>query len=309
MRMPEQHPLDATDAGLYAAVVLFWGTSWIALKAQLGVVAPEVSLVWRFLIATGVMFAILSASRQKLDFPLTAHLRFAGMGALIFSTNFALFYHGAAHLPSGLLSVVFSLASVFNILLGALLFGERISVRLMFGALLGFSGVGAMFWPQFSGASLNIDVLAGLGLCVAGTLSFCLGNMLSASNQRIGLPVLPSNGWGMAYGVIFLSLFAFLRGEAFIIEWTPRYLGSLVFLAVAASVLAFAAYLTLLGRIGPARTGYSTVIYPVVALMISTMFEDYHWTLPAILGLALVVAGNLLVLRAPHGVTPPPSVR
>lgn len=301
MSTPDQRPLDATDALLYAAVIVFWGTSWIAMKAQLGIVAPEVSLVWRFMIAAAVMFAAMLLSRRNMSFPLKDHLRFAGLGALIFSTNFALFYHGAQHLPSGLLSVVFSLASVFNIFLGALLFSQRISARLLLGALLGFAGVGAMFWPQLAGTGLDGKALAGLGLCVGGTLSFCLGNMLSASNQRAGLPVLPANAWGMAYGMVFLALFALARGDTFIIEWTPRYLGSLVFLAIAASVLAFAAYLTLLGRIGAARTGYSTVIYPVVALAISTLFEDYHWSAPAIAGLALVLSGNLLVLRTPRG--------
>jgi drug/metabolite transporter (DMT)-like permease len=284
------------DLGLYAVTVFAWSTSWIALKMQVGVVAPEVSVAWRFLLAATVMVGWVAVSGRPMRFPLRDHLRFLGMGALIFSTNFYLFYLGGLHLASGLLSVVFSLASVFNLILGALVLGQRIEARVAVGALIGFAGIGLVFWPEIAGTEFDHDALVGLGLCTAGTLFFCSGNMLSSANQRRGLPVVSVNAWGMIYGAAIMVALALVNGRSFTVEWTPAYLGGLAWLSVVSSVLAFASYLTLLGRIGPGRAGYATVIFPVFALAISTVFEGYHWTPAAVAGLVAVMAGNLIVL-------------
>lgn len=286
----------AVDLGLYALTVFAWSTSWIALKAQVGVVAPEVSVAWRFLIAAAVMMGWLAATGRRIRFPLADHLRFAGLGALIFSINFFLFYMGGQYLASGLLSVVFSLASVFNLILAAPLLGQRIEPRVALGGLVGVAGIGLVFWPEIAGTHFDHDALLGLGLCVAGTLFFCSGNMLSSANQRRGLPVFSSNAWGMLYGAGLMVAVALVRGSTFEVEWTLPYLGGLAWLSIVSTVLAFASYLTLLGRIGPARAGYATVIFPVFALGISTLFEGYVWTPLAVAGLVAVMAGNLIVL-------------
>src|SRR4051794_27842195 len=284
---PARHRFSPLDYGLYAVVVFLWGTSWIALHMQLGVVAPEVSLVWRFGLAALIMLGWTMLTGERLRFCLRDHLRFAALGLTIFSSNFLMFYYGGLSTPSGLLAVVFSLAAVFNILLGAIFFGDRPSGRILLAAVLGFAGVGAMFTPQLAGAEITGPALHGLLLCIGGTVSFCLGNMVSVSNQRRGLPVASTTTWGMIYGTLFLLLLSLVRGQAFIIEPTLRYLGALAWSALFASVFAFAAYMTLLGRIGADRTGYSTVMYPVVALAVSTVFEGYVWTWPAITGLVL----------------------
>lgn len=284
------------DYGLYALTLFVWGTSWIALKMQIGVVAPEVSVFWRFLFAATLMMGWVAVSRRRFRFPAADHVRFAGMGGLIFSTNFVLFYHGAQHLPSGLLSVVFSLASIINLFLGALIFRTRITRTVLIGGLLGATGIALMFWPQIAGTEINHEALIGLGFCVAGTLSFCLGNMLSASNQARGMPVVSANAWGMVYGATFLAIYSALSGLEFRMELTAPYLGGLAWLVVFSTVIAFACYLTLLGRIGSARAGYATVVFPVVALGISTVVEGYQWSPPALAGLVCVLAGNLFVL-------------
>ncbi|MBB5752164.1 DMT family transporter [Prosthecomicrobium pneumaticum] len=285
------------DYGLYALTVFAWSTSWIALKNQLGVVAPEVSLVWRFGLSAILMFGWALLRGERMRFPLADHLRFAGLGVFIFSVNFVFFYHGGMALTSGLLAVIFSLASVFNMLLGAVFLGQRIDRRVLVGAAFGFCGVALMFWPEIAGTEFDRHAALGLALCIGGTLCFCTGNMISAVNQRRGLPVIPANAYGMAYGTLLLTLASLALGHAFVIEPTARYLAALGWLSVVSSVLAFVAYLTLLGRIGSARAGYSTVLFPVIALAISTVFEGYHWTAAAIAGLALVMIGNVIVLR------------
>ncbi|MDW6025144.1 DMT family transporter [Mesorhizobium sp. BAC0120] len=289
-------PFEPLDYGLYALTVLSWSASWFAIKLQVDVVSPEVNIVWRFAIASILMFAWVLVSGRRLTFPLSDHLRFVTLGVLMFSSNFLLFYYGALHLVSGLLSVVFSLASVVNMLLAALITREPPSLRVLVGGLAGFLGIALMFYPEMARHGLNGDTLTGLLLCVGGTLSFCLGNQVSAYNQRRGLPIVSVNAWGMLYGTIWSGFLAFVLGKPFMIEPTVSYFGSLIFLAVVSTVIAFAAYLTLLGRIGTARAGYSTVMFPIFALLISTAFEGYSWTAYAVAGLALVGLGNVLVI-------------
>jgi drug/metabolite transporter (DMT)-like permease len=256
-----------------------------------------VSIVWRFVIAAPLMLAFAAWRGERLAFSLANHLHFAALGAAIFSTNYALFYYAGLTIASGLLSIVFSLAAVGNVVLGNVIFGTRIEGRVVIGAALGVAGVALMFYPELGGLRLEGGVLIGLALSLGGTLCFCLGNMLSLAAQRKGLPIFATIGWGMVYGVVVMALVALLRGERFAVEWSATYLGGLIYLSVLGSVLAFGVYFTLLGRIGAARAGYSTVMYPVIALVASTFAENYRWSVLAVLGLAAVLAGNLLVLR------------
>lgn len=294
---PADRAFEPLDYGLYALTVIAWSASWFAIAMQVGTVPNEVSLVWRFAIATVLMFGWLVVSGGRLRLALGDHLRTAALGILIFSTNFLCFYYGAQYLVSGLLSVVFSLASVINLGLAALVMRERPAARVLLGGLLGFSGIALMFLPEISRDGFTGQTLTGLALCLAGTLSFCAGNIISARCYRRGLSIVTTNAWGMLYGTLWSTVLALILGKPFIIELTPAYLGSLVFLAVVSTVMAFAAYLTLLNRIGAARAGYATVIFPVFALLISTGMEGYRWTMFAVAGLALVAVGNVLVIR------------
>ena len=214
----------------------------------------------------------------------------------MFSSNFVLFLYGGQYLPSGLLAVVFSLVSILNLLLGAAFLGQPIMPRVALGGVLGAAGIALLYSPQIAGG-VERGALLGLAFCLAGTLSFCAGNLVSTAIQRRGVPLLAATAWGMTYGVAALAAIVLVRGQPLIVEWTPRYLGATLYLALFASVVAFASYLTLLRRIGAARAGYATVLFPIVALAVSTLVEGYRWTLAAILGAALALAGNVLVLR------------
>src|SRR3712207_3099843 len=162
------------DLALYAGTVFCWGTSWIALKAQVGVVAPEVSILWRFMLAALLMWGWTLTRGERVRFSGADHLRFAAAGLCLFSLNFTLFYYGALTIPSGLLAVVFSLASIFNMGLGAVLLRQRVEPRVALGGFVGFTGIGLLFWPEIAQAGAGGGALTGLAFCVAGTLSFCL---------------------------------------------------------------------------------------------------------------------------------------
>lgn len=295
--LPRPQSFAATDLGMFAGTVLIWSTTWLALKYQLGTVDPQVSIVWRFLIAAPLMFLVCRVAKAPVRFPLHMHLRFATLGLFLYSTNFILFYNAGAYVVSGLLAVIFSLASLTNIALAALFLGEPLRMRVALGAALGLCGVALMFWPELDIAALGAGPLVGLGLGLLGCLSFSTGNVLAVGLSRDGVPVLSANAWGITYGVAVNAIVAFAAGSAFIIEPTSRYVLSLLWLAIPGSVLAFWLYVALLGRIGADRAGYTAVLAPVLALTLSTFVEDYRWSWPALAGLLLVAVGNVLVLN------------
>lgn len=296
---PRQGAFAPIDYGLYALTVMAWSFSWYALALQPGVVANEVSIAYRFVIAAAIMIVWAVLSGRRMRFPLVQHARFAAMGVLIFSTNFLLFYYGSAYLVSGLLSVVFSLASLTNVFLAALIYREWPTGRIVLAGAIGFAGIALMFWPKVTQGGFDAGIATGLALCITGTLFFSAGSLISArfSKRRAEIPLVSANAWGMAYGALWCTILALVLGKPF--NWDPRpeYLWSLLFLAIVSTVIAFAAYLTLVGRIGSGRAGYATVIFPIFALLVSTALEGYQWTLTAFVGLALVLGGNVLVMR------------
>lgn len=289
-------PFAPIDYALYIGIVFAWSTSWIALALQLGVVSPIVSLFWRFLLAAALMGIWVLLTKRSLYFPWRHHIRFMAMGCFIFSFNFLCFYNAGLYIPSGLLSVAFSFAAVVNVILARIFFGQTISAGFAIAIVMGIAGIIAMFWPEIAGTELNGNALFGLGLSLIGTVFFCLGNMVSLTNQAQGNSLVSSNFYGMVYGTIILGSIALITGKPFIIEPTWRYIGALSYSSLISTIVAFATYLTLLSRIGAARAGYATVLFPVFALLISTFFENYKWTPMSLMGITLVLIGNLIIL-------------
>jgi drug/metabolite transporter (DMT)-like permease len=297
--------MTARDYGLYAAAVFCWGTSWLVLRIQAVSAPPETAVFWRFVLAAALMALWAFAVRERWRYSLKDHGRFLIAGLGIFSTNFMLYYHGGRVLTSGLLPVLFSLAVVGNLVLGWLFIGQAITVKLLAGAIIGISGVGLMFSAEFAKTEADAALWLGILMCSAGTLSFCIGNTASALSSRAGVSVLASTTWGMVYGVIWTGIVTLARGESFAIPLTAPFLASLFWLVLVATIMAFAAYLTLVKSIGAARAGYATVMFPVVGLLVSTFAEtlvpgvqgNYVWTASALIGMAMAIAGNVLVLR------------
>ena len=179
--------------------------------------------------------------------------------------------------------------------MGAIIGGAWPPVRHIVAALIGIGGVAMLYWPELK---MSDAALQSMVFCVFGTLLFCTGNMVSQNNQQHSIPVFASTAWGMLYGTCYLGVFSLLMGHEFSIEVTSRYLGSLVWLTTVSTVLTFSCYLLLIGRIGASRAGYATVIFPVFALLLSTGFENYKWSLPGMIGLGFVLVGNLIMIRA-----------
>ena len=287
------------NLSLYLLTVLIWGTTWIAIKLQLGEVAVAASIVYRFALAAAVLFVVLvlSGRLQKLD--ARGQAICLAQGLCLFCINFLCFYTASQWIPSGLIAVIFSTATLWNALNARLLFKQKIAANVLAGGALGLAGLGLLFWPELAGHAASRETLLGIGLALIGTLCFSAGNMLSSLQQKAGLKPWTTNAWGMLYGALILSAICALSGTPFTFEWSARYVGSLLYLAIPGSVIGFTAYLTLVGRMGPERAAYCTVLFPVVALNISVFLEGYQWTLTALFGLLLVMLGNVLVFRKP----------
>lgn len=294
------------NLSLYLLTVLIWGTTWIALKLQLGVVAIPVSIVYRFGLAALILFAMLLLSRRLQVMNRRGHLICLAQGLCLFCINFMCFLTASQWIPSGLVAVVFSTATLWNALNARVFFGQRIARNVLLGGALGLLGLGLLFWPELAGHHASPQTLLGLALALAllGTLCFSAGNMLSSLQQKAGLKPLTTNAWGMAYGATMLAGWCLFNGIAFDMEWNLRYIGSLLYLVIPGSVIGFTAYLTLVGRMGPERAAYCTVLFPVVALNVSAFVEGYQWTAPALAGLVLVMLGNVLVFRKPRPAAP-----
>jgi len=292
------------NISLYLLTVLIWGTTWIALKLQLGEVAIPVSIVYRFGLAALILFAMLLVSGKLQKVKRRGQLICLAQGLCLFCVNFMCFLHASQWIPSGLVAVVFSTSTLWNALNARVFFKQKIARNVLTGGALGLLGLGCLFWPELSGHSASRETLIGLGLALLGTLCFSAGNMLSSLQQKAGLRPLTTNAYGMLYGAAMLSVYCLVSGTPFGFESNARYIGSLLYLVIPGSVIGFTAYLTLVGRMGPERAAYCTVLFPVVALNVSAYAEGYQWTLPALMGLVLVMVGNVLVFRKPKAVVP-----
>ncbi len=284
------------NATLYLITVLIWGSTWLAIKFQLGVVAPELSIAYRFGLAASILIIFSLVRRLPLRFDIKSHGFFVLQGLLLFSLNYILVYLAEGFLTSGLVAIIFSLIIIFNVIFGAIFLGNPIRTRVMIGAVLGLTGLAFVFWPELSSFSLSSLQILGLIMAFIATISASLGNVVSARNQRHNLPVIQTNAYGMLYGALFMLLLAFLRGAQLEFDTSPGYIVSLIYLAVFGSVIAFGSYLTLLGRIGLDRAAYVTVLFPVIALLLSTIFEDLQWGVPQLLGVVLILFGNAVLL-------------
>ena len=285
------------NATLYALTVLIWGSTIFAIEFQLGVVPPEVSVVYRYSVAALLLFAWCRFRSLPLRFAVQHHAWFMLLGLLLFGLNYILTYTSQVYITSALAAIAFSAMVWMNIINSRLFFGVKAGRGVLFGALLGAVGMYFLFAPQISKVSFSDSVFFGSSLAVLGALSASFGNMVSQKIQKAAIPVVQMNAWGMFYGAVFMAVVALVNGRDFTFEWSAAYVGSLAYLTVFGSIVAFGAYLTLLGRIGAHKAGYSMVMFPVIALLLSTAFEGLEITLTTVGGTLLVLTGNVFVLR------------
>jgi drug/metabolite transporter (DMT)-like permease len=247
--------MSANILFLYGATVIIWGTTWLAIKFQLGSVDPMVSVLYRFIVAALILFL------------------YCKLRLVLFSINYWLIYLAEVHLTSGLVAVIFSSIVFMNMVNGAVLLGSPIRSTVVLGGAIGVLGIVLVFWPQLISFNLSDKSALSLLLSIVSTFMASLGNIISARHQQNNLPVIQTNAYGMAYGAGIIGVLSF------------------------GTVIAFGCYLKLIGKIGADRAAYATMLFPIVALGISTFYEGYQWAPHNVIGMGVVLIGNWLVLN------------
>ena len=278
---------------LYLTVVLIWGSTWLAVRYQIGPVSPEVSIAYRMGSAALLVFLLGLIKQLPFRYGLRQHGMMMLQGALLFSLNFFCFYLAAESIITGVIAVIFSTASAMTVMLNCLISRRLPPIQIAVGAMLGVLGVSLIFSSELT--SGHHTVASGLMYSICGTFCFSMGTIVSARIRNPDQPPLTNVAWAMTYGTVLLCILALVRGTVFNFDPSPSYVLSLVYLSLFGSVIAFTAYFALLRHIRPEQAAYATVLFPVVALTLSTLFENYQWTMTAVIGVSITLFGNILI--------------
>jgi len=277
--------------------VAIWGSTWLAITFQLGTVPPEASVAWRFLLASLLIFAYRGARGLPLRCRPAQHAWIALQGVMMFGVSYICVYLAEQNVVSGLVAVGYSASPLLAMLGMRLFFRTPMTASVIAGSILGIVGISLVFWPEFAHLRGDRRTAVGAAYTAAAVVVSTLGSLAAHRNHEAKLPLWQTMAWGMLYGALFSLAVTIAEGRALAFERTAGYVLSLLYLAILGSIVAFAAYLTLMRRIGAARAGYIGVMVPIVALVISAAFEGFRWHALTFAGIAISVAGNVIVLR------------
>lgn len=286
----------------FAAIVvcaLIWGTTWFAITLQLGSVDPVVSIVWRFGLAALVLFGFCAVTKRPLRLNRAQHLAVLGQGACAFAVSYGFVYAAEEQVTSAVVAVIFAALAFVNLILFRVLGGVKASSAAWLGAALGVVGVGVLSAGQLSAADAGSAPDRGIIFAVIAVLASAFGNWFAWRGQRAGATVIGGTAWAMAYGTALLALYGVATGVVWRIELTPAYVMSLLYLSLFGSVVAFGLYFSLARSRGYALASYISALTPPIAMLASVLFEDARFGWSALIGLGLVLAGQVLLIRAP----------
>jgi drug/metabolite transporter (DMT)-like permease len=280
---------------LYAGSSLIWGSTWLAIKLQLDQVPPILSVACRFCLASALLLLFCRLTGRGLRFTPRDHGFMALQGFTLFGLGYCCSYMATVYMTSGLVAVVFSTILLWNIVNLRIFMGQAVAWRAVWGGVLGFSGICLVFRHDLMGFSATRGLI-GLAIAMVGAYLASLGNVVGSRNAKMGLPVTQANAFGMGYGGLLTLFIHFALGGGLSMDWSLGYLGPMLYLTVFGSIVAFGCYMLLIGRIGAEYAGYVTLLMPIIALVLSTLFEGYHWYADSLAGVALVLAGNLVIM-------------
>ena len=286
---------------LYASAALIWGSTWLGIKLQLTQVPPILSVGYRFCLASLILCVYCLLRNKRMVFSRRDHLFMAIQGFTLFGLGYCMSYLATSYLTSGLVAVVFSTIMMWNILNLKLFMGQPIAWRAFWGGILGLSGICIVFWHDLSALAATRSLI-GLGMALIGAYLASVGNVVGARNAASGVPVTQANVYGMAYGGLLTLAIHFGGGGELVMDWSVGYLAPMLYLTIFGSVVAFGCYMLLIGRIGADYAAYVMLLIPVLALLMSTIFEGYHWRMNNVSGIVLVLIGNLVILTRPRSV-------
>jgi drug/metabolite transporter (DMT)-like permease len=285
------------NISLFMVPSLIWGSTWYAIKFQLGEVNPLMSVAYRFALASFILIALCILKKQNMRYGWKIHSLFILQGVLLFGFNYCMVYEAEQYLTSGLIAVVFSIIVFTNAVFAAIFLKSKITLQIVIGGIMAVAGTALIFKKEvlflFSQGTVFYALIMSLGSLILASV----GNIVSAYAQRKELPLLQVNAYSMLYGSLSVFILGLVLGIPLKFDEQSSYILSLIYLAVFGSVLAFSAYLNIIGRIGPAKASYVLVFVPVIAMIFSTFFESYEWQQSALAGMPLLILGNLVAME------------
>jgi len=292
----------------FLLITLIWGSTWIVIKDQLGTVPAVWSVSYRFYVAGAAMIAIALLRGEGIRIGRGGFVLAAMLGTFQFVVNYNFVYASELYITSGLAAVVFALLVVPNSILAWFFFGQRVTGRFALGSAVAMAGVALLFIQEMrdAGVSTN-DVLKGLALVLVAVLAASVSNVMQIMPAIKARPVAPLLGWAMLYGATVNAVFGWAYVGPPTVEPRLGYWLGIVYLGLIASALAFWLYFDIIRKIGPAKAAYSSVLIPMIAMLISTFAEGYRWSALALAGGALALAGLVIALRSSRAPPPPPA--
>lgn len=280
----------------YILVVIIWGSSWIAITYQYGVVSDELSVSYRFFIASLCLFLLNLIKKERIGIDPANYPMIILSGSSMFCFNYLFTYYGMHSVVSGLAAILFSLMVVCNAFFERLFFGRIIEKRIIIATIIGIIGLFLIFFLEIQNQINAEDTFIGIIWLLIAVIISSLGNMTAIVNINRGIPIITANAHAMLWGSIISFLLALILNKPIVFSSDPSYVISLLFLSVAASAITFGCYLMLIKEIGSTRTAYTTLLFPVVALFISTIIGEYAWTIYSFTGVLLILFGTWLAL-------------
>lgn len=285
----------------FAIATIIWGSTWIVIRDQLGVVDPSWSVTYRFVVAGAAMFIYALATGATLRIGRAGQLFALAFGFAQFVLNFNFVYRAEAHITSGLVAVVFALLVVPNAILGRIFLKQPVSGRFLAGSLVALVGVAMLILHEArADAASGPATVLGVGLTLLGVLSASAANVMQGTQQAKALPMASMLAWGMLWGAGIDALYALATAGPPTFDTRWGYSAGVLYLGIFASAVAFTAYFGVIRAVGPARAAYSSVLTPIIAMVFSTFLEDYRWSLLAAGGGAVALGGLLIALSAPR---------
>jgi drug/metabolite transporter (DMT)-like permease len=284
------------NLGLYTITIIIWGSTWIITKHQVSELSALHSVLFRYLLAAFLLQGILYVFKSKEQHAIKIHFLFFLLGSTLFCWNYVLFYLAASTgLTTGLIAVIFSTIITMNIANNAIIFRDFPQAGTVIGAMIGLLGIALVFFEDIQ-LFKETGLLSAIGLCLFATYLASLGNMFSKILQRKEVSVVSANKWGMTYGAISLLIATIFFDRNVHLPTTFPFLSGLLFLAIFGSIIGFWTYLTLLGRVGADKAAYAMIVFPIWSLMLSWFFEDFTWTPMKVIGVIIILTGNLFIV-------------
>ncbi|MBB3982366.1 drug/metabolite transporter (DMT)-like permease [Sphingobium fontiphilum] len=286
----------------FIIVTLIWSSTWIVIRDQLAAVPPSWSVSYRFLLA-GVGMGLFALFRGvPLRLPPRGIMFATMLGLAQFVLNFNFVYRAEHYLTSGVVAIVYALLLIPNSIMAWIIFRQPVSRAFIAGSVVAVAGISMLLLREYRMAAVAPDaVLLGVGLSVAGLLSASAANVMQGMDMARRLPMMTVLTWAMLLGSAMDAIYAWATVGGPVMDWRPGYLLGVAWLGIAGSVVTFPLYFTLIQRIGAGRAAYTSVLIPVIAMLISTMWEGYRWTPLAVGGAALAIIGMAIALRSKQG--------